>query len=573
MDDTKLKGDAKLENCPPGKKDMSVLQAIIEGVNCDVSTQTNRSTDNSSPSSPAIGEHISNRPSSKSKKSSFRIFIVPDYPEDGAFQDTSMRLSFDEEHLGENGQSLRFSVTSNKSKEGEETLKSRYENNEKNKRYRSTFKQGENSRKGKNTASPVSFENTNRNTNSDHHLVHSSNPSVLAWLRLKNFEEREKQRNKKKERKEKRRNAYDEAEKKQKRIEESEKRFAQWLTAKKKEARRARREKRIRKIEDIVQNCAVGKDNDPPPDYTVVPTFKGSQAWVVGEEVSLSCGKRSANTSKNNTNNNKLTLTGADKYHDNITEPSTSLEAQSKTDDQGPPSIGNVVGNLSVDQAYLDRGSSEIYDKRPATANSRLLSISGMGSKLSKKGTPEKWLEKESFKRPTTSAGRPTSNAEIKEATQEAWVMQKRKERKWKRPITAPASHGDSECVKKPYKKSITFETWKAQKIQEIKVKKKDKKRQEVDDAMTEAILKMGRKRVDNSFKEKRQLDTGMPKWRAKNRVGSSSEKKRAGLSDTSSNKYEVINFLTNENDEEEKDKQLNEVAAIQKFCEDLTLD
>lgn len=568
MEDMTLKSDAKLENRTAGNKHLTLLQAISESVNCDVSTQTvNRSSDSSTKSSPAIDTGISHRPSKRSKKSSFRIFIVPDDPEDGAFQDAGIRLSFDEEQLRENAQSLRFSVISNMWSEEKETLKSRNQNIERNKRSKNSFKRDENSKKSRNTASPASIENTNRNTNIDHQLVHSSNPSVLAWLRLKNFEEREKQRLKKKARKELRRNAYDEAEKKQKRIEESEKLYAQWLTAKKQEARRARREKRVWKIEDIAQKGgAVGKDNDPPPNYTIVPTFKGGQAWAVGEEVSLRGGKTIMNKCRNSTDN-ELAFSDSVKYQANTTEPRV-LEAQPKTDDQ-EPSNGNVMKNTSLDQACLNRGNREIYDKRPATT--RLLSISGKGNKLSKKNTQEGWFERENFKRPNTSAGRPRSNTEIKGTTHEVWVAQKRREQKSKRPSVAPASCVD--CVKKPYKKSITFEAWNVQKVQEIKAKKKDKKRQKVDDALTETILKKGRKRVENSYKEKRQLDTGMPRWRAKNRVWSRGEKKSASISGTSPKKYEVIQLLRNENDEQEKDKHLDEVAAIQKFCEDLTLD
>ena len=327
------------------------------------------------------------------------------------------------------------------------------------------------------------------------------------------------------------------------------------MIAKKKEARRVWREKRARKRVDTVENeDTIRKDNDPPPNYTVVPTFKGVQAWVGGEEVSLNNGK----TSKR-------------------------LQAQLKTYNPEQSPNDNAAENDPSDQASLDKDNGEHYNKRPATAHSRLLSVNGGNSKLSKRNTQEKWPKQESNynKRPGTSGGLPTSSTdtmvdkEIKGITHEAWVVQKREEEKSKRPTTAHASHLNFEDGQKPTKKSITFEAWKVQKRQESKEKAKLKKREVVDDTLTEAIIKTARKRAENSCKEKRRLDTGMPKWQARNRVRTSGAEKNASISNTPHSKYAVIQLVGNAQDNHETQEagtQAKEVAAIRKSFENLKL-
>jgi hypothetical protein len=194
MDDARLKVDANLETPPKENKELSVLQAIIDNSSCDVSTQTiNISSDScvTQFTAPADilnqGVNMSNRPSSRSKRSSFRLFIVPDDPDSDAFHDSGLRLSFDKECHGSNGQSLRFSVTSNEWNEEIETTEPLYDskNIRKTKRSNNTFKQNERTRKC--MASSVSLEKGNSDEPIDHQLMHSINPSVLAWLKLKNF--------------------------------------------------------------------------------------------------------------------------------------------------------------------------------------------------------------------------------------------------------------------------------------------------------------------------------------------------------------------------------------------------
>ncbi len=582
MDDTRLESDAYPQN---ENKELSVLQAIIEDGSCDVSTQTknicsaSRVTQFIPPENNGINiKDISHRPRSRSKRSSFKLFIVPDDPDSGAFHDSGLRLSFDEKHHGSYGQSLRFSVTSNECDGKNESTEPLHDSKNIKKNKRSIHRKG--------ADSSVYLEEGNKSDAVDNRLMHSTNPSVIAWLKLKNFEEREKRRLKKQEKKELRRHAYEEAEKRQKCIEESEKHFTQWLTAKKKEARHKWREKRLRtRVHTVENENTIRKDNDPPPNYTAVPTFKGTQAWA-GGNVSLHTERTSKNTNRKSSNN-ELETDNVLKYQDNITaEPSLLLQAQLKTDTQKLSTNGNMAENSQSDQASLHKDNGENYNKRPATADSRLLPVSDRSSKLSETKIQGRRTEQGSNnKRPSTSGGRLTSNTdtmvdkEIKGITYEAWMVQKQKEQKSKRPTTAHASHLNLEDGKKPTKKSITFEAWKEQKQQERKEKSKQKKREIVDDALTETILKMAKKRVENSCKEKRRLDTGMPKWQARNRVRSTSGEKNASILNTSHSKYAVIQLLGKEVNEHENHETLetgthaNDVLAIQKSCENLKLE
>ena len=591
MDDSRLESDTHLitlqkENTE--NKELSVLQAIIDDGRCDVSTQTaNRSVtqltaDDKQYQEVNLKGNILYRPSSKSKKSSFRLFIVPDDSGNSdTFHDSNLRISLDQEQLGINSQSLRFSITSNECDvENESTEPLRNSKDIKtDQRRRNTFKRSERTRKD--TVLSVGLEKGNIDATIDHQLMHSTNPSVLAWLKIKNFEEREKRRRKKREKKELRRHAYEEAEKRQKRIEESEKQFAQWLTAKKKEARCVWKAARARKRVAAVENeSTVRKDNDPPPNYTAVPTFNGAQA-LVGGDVSLHIGSVSNNTNRRSTADNELKTGNIYKHENDITSESSQL-IQNTTQEQSTNGI-ILESNHESDQVRLYKDNSN-HNKRPVTANSRLLSANGINSKFSMPKTQQEWPDKKSkYKRPSTSDGcltRKTNtmgNKEIKaEITYEAWMVQKRKEQKSKRPSTH-ASDPNLKDSRKSIKKSITFEAWKAQKRHEIKEKAKLKKREIVDDALNDAILKMGKKRVENLCKEKRKLDTGMPKWQARNRVESrpSTGEKNASNSNASHSRCTVIQLLENEHDNHNTQKtgtHAKEVAAIRKSCENFGL-
>ena len=117
MYDVKMEGDQ-----PPleENKELTVLRTIIDEGSCDASTQTiNLGSEghftrfSSSDDKPyeEINERA-HRPHSTSKKSSFRLLIVTDDPESDALNDSSLRLSFDEEHKS-GGQSFRVLVASN----------------------------------------------------------------------------------------------------------------------------------------------------------------------------------------------------------------------------------------------------------------------------------------------------------------------------------------------------------------------------------------------------------------------------------------------------------------------------
>mgnify|MGYP002803380603 CR=1 FL=1 len=581
MDDTRLESDAHLITPQKENRELSVLQAIIDDGSCDVSTQTlSRSVTQLTADDRQYQEvnlkGILYRPSSKSKKSSFRLFIVPDDSGNSdTFHDSNLRLSLDQEQLGINSQSLRFSITSNECDvENESTEPLRNSKDIKtDQRRRNTFKRSERIRKD--TVSSVGLEKGNSDATIDHQLMRSTNPSVLAWLKVKNFEEREKRRRKKQEKKELRRHAYEEAEKRQKRIEESEKQFTQWLIAKKKEARCVWKAARTRKRLAAVENeSTVRKDNDPPPNYTAVPTFNGAQA-LVGGDVSVHIGSISINTNRKSTADNELETGNTYKHENDITTESSQL-IQTTAQEQSANGI-ILERNHESDQVRLHKDNN--HNKRPVTADSRLLSVNGINSKFSSRKTEEEWPDKKSkHKRPNTSGGCLTRNAntmgnkEIKaEVTYETWMVQKRKEQKSKRTSTQ-ASDPNLKDSKKPIKKSITFEAWKAQKQQEIKENAKLKKRQIVDDALTDAILKMGRKRVENLCKEKRRLDTGMPKWQARNRVESrpSTGEQNASNSNASHSRCTVIQFLGNEHDNHNTPKTgtlAKEVSAIRKSC------
>ena len=538
MDDTRLGSSTHLITSQKANKELSVLQAIIDDGTCDVSTQTvNRSVTQLTADDKQYQEvnlkGILYRPSSRSKKSSFRLFIVPDDSGNSdVFHDSNLRTSLDQEL---NSQSLRLSITSNDCGiENESTELLRNSKDIKtDQRRRNTFKRSESTRKD--TVLSVGLKKGNSDATIDHNLMHSTNPSVLAWLKVKNFEEREKRRRKKQEKKELRRHAYAEAEKRQKRIEESEKQFAQWLIAKKKEARCVWKAARARKRVTAVENeSTVRKDNDPPPNYTAVPTFNGAQALVRGD-VSLHIGSISNSTNRKSTFDNELE-TGSIYKHQNDTTTESSPLIQTTTQEQSTNVI--ILENNHESDRYRLYEDNNNHNKRPVTANSRLLSVNGINSKFSSRKTEEQWPDKKrKYKRPSTSGGRLTRNTntmgnkEIKaEMTYEAWMVRKRKEQKSKTPCrhASDPNHKDS---KKPIKKSITFEAWKAQKRQEIKENAKRKKREIVDDALTEAILKMGKKRVENLCKEKRRLDTGMPKWQARNRVDLVAEKNASNSS------------------------------------------
>lgn len=558
MYDVEMEGDQ-----PPLKdnKELTVLRTIIDEVSCDASTQTinlrseghfTRFT--STDDKPSEINKRAHGPHSKSKKSSFRLLIVPDDPDSEALNDSSLRLSFDEEHHKSSSQSLRVLVASTEWNEKNEAIEFRHDckNMEKNKS-RNTFKQKECLSKNRDTSAPVSLEKCNGNPRIDHQLRNSRNTSVLAWLRLKNFEEREKRRCKKQEKKELRRHAYEEAEKRQKHIKESEKRFAQWLTAKKKESRRAWKEKYARKrVDTVKKEEATSKDNDPPLNYTVVPTFKGLQAWAEAEEVSRNIGTTSENTNTKSIVNVRATKNGSvNRYEtgdvlssqDDITEPSQFSKAALETGSKEQTRQGNIAitteKNLSKQARFdITNGKS---NNRPATAGSRLLSApSTNGSRRLRRNTQENWQEMEgNHKIPSTSGNRMTSHTDTMDdkkigMTHEAWVVQKRKEQKLKRPTSADTSHLEFKTDEGHNRKSITFEAWMAQKQEERKERAKQKKREVVDEALTEAIMKMATRRMENSSKEKRELDTGIPRWRARNRAKSAGAEKSARALGTS---------------------------------------
>ena len=537
MYDVKMEGDQ-----PPLKenKELTVLRTIIDEGSCDASTQTinlgseghfTRFTSSDDKPYEGINERA-HRPHSKSKKSSFRLLIVPADPNSDALNDSSLRLSFDEEHKS-GGQSFRVLVASNEWNGKNEATEPWHDckNMEKNPS-RNTFKRKECFSKNRGTPSPVSLEKCNGDPRIDHQLMNSRNTSVLAWLRLKNFEEREKRRRKKQEKKELKRHAYEEAEKRQKRIKESEKRFAQWLTAKKKESRCAWKEKCARKRVDTVEEKeATSKDTDPPLNYTVIPTFKGPQAWAEAEEVSVDNRTTSKNTDTKNGDVNGYETGDVLNSLDDITESNQFLQAPLETGNK-QTSQGNIAITAKKDlskQARFDRDNSKNYNRR-ATAGIRLLSVrSTNGSKRLKRNTQENWQEMEgSHKNPSTVGKKMTSHADSMVdkkigITHEAWVIQKRKEQKLKSPTSANTSHLQFNTDKEHSRKSITFEAWMAQKQKEHKERAKQKKREVVDEALTEAIMKMATRRMENSSKAKRELDTGMPRWRARNRVKSAS--------------------------------------------------
>jgi hypothetical protein len=562
MDDaSRLEGDTHLNTSQKGNKGLPVLQAIINDGSCDVSTQTiSTSVMNPADNQQNQGvnlKEIFHRNNSRAKKSSFRLFIVPDDHNSG--NDSGVRLSLDQEQPAINSQSLCFSVISSECFEKNKSTKPLHDSKQTETiQSRNTFKRSERSRKG--TASTVSLENGNNDTMTDHQLVHSTNPSVLAWLKVKNFEEREKRRRKKQEKKELRRHAHEEAERRQKRIEENEKQFAQWLIAKKKEARRAWRETRAKKRVGTVENeSTVRKDSDPPPNYTAVPTFNGAQVWA-------------NNTNSRSTDDSELETSNVLKHqYDITTEPSRLFSAQLKTQEQQSTNGTILENNQESNQVRLRKDNDGKNNKRPATADS---------SKLSSRKTKDIWPEQESKgKRPSTSGGRLTCNTNTmvdKQISYEAWMVQKRKEQKSKRRTTTNASDPSHKDGKKlGVKNPITFEAWNAKKRQEIRENAKLKKREIVDDALTEAILKMGRKRVENSYKEKRHLDTGMPKWQARNRVNSSTEEKNASISKTSHNTYAVIigNEIDNHNTREKGTHAAKEISMVRTSCENLKLD
>ena len=564
----------EIEIPPDECKELSVLQTIMDNESCDVSTQTIMTSGSHHEilTSPEVNQRknrsASYKPSSR-KKSSFRLFIVPDSPKSNLVEDSGLRLSFNEECRDRsNGQSLRFSITSNYENETSDDSHDcgDIEKNRQGRKSRNTFKQKEPSRK----STAVSLKKGSSDAATiDHHLMHSTNPSVLAWLRLKNFEDREKRRLKKQEKIEARQHAYEEAGKKQKRIEESEKRFAQWLQIKKKEARHAWREKRTRKRVDVVERADMhNKDNDAPPNYTVVPTFKGTKTW--GSEDAL-FNIESTSTNIKSADNEIKTVS----HQSKITEPSQLLQSQWSTDHQNQSTNGCINDNYIHDQVGLDKNSSGNYNTRPASAHSKLVSVNISDSKLPNSSAEEpRQDQKSKNKRPCTSRGRriqttDSTNIHKKKPglTYEAWGEQKRKEQKEKRSTSRSSDLNFADC-KKTSKKVITFEAWKAKKRQESKEKKKQRKRENVDDALTQAITNMARRRVENSYKERKQLDTGMPKWRARN---------NSTAKQYTHTKYAVNQSLgDNKHDGREKKEthsQAKEVAAIWKYCENLKLD
>ena len=411
-------------------------------------------------------------------------------------------------------------------------------------RSRNTFKQKKYFSESRGTPSLVSLGKCNDDPRVDHQLMNSRNTSVLAWLRLKNFEEREKRRRKKQEKKELKQHAHEEAEKRQKRIQESEKRFAQWLTAKKKEARRALKEKYARKRVDAAekQDTTSMRDNDPPLNYTVVPTFKGVQAWAEADEVSLNIATTRENKNRKNAVNERTVkryATGDLNPQDDITKSNQLLKTLLETGNKEHTNQGNIAAtaeeNLS-EQAGFDKDNGK--NRSSATAGSRLLSVrSRNGSKRSKINTQGKSQEMEDNHKSSSTLGkRMTSNTDTvvdKQTgiTHELWKVHKGKEQKFKRPKSADASHLG---LKNDDRKSITFDAWMTQKKQESKERAKQKKREVVDDSLTEAIMKRATRRIENSYKQKRELDTGMPRWRARNRAKSAGGERNARVADTS---------------------------------------
>ena len=99
-------------------KELGVLRTMIDDVSCDVSTQTiNFVSEGHFEGLTSLDDKPydeinkrTHRPYSKSKKSSFKLLLVPDDPDSDALNDSGLRLSFDEEHDGSGNQSLRVLV-------------------------------------------------------------------------------------------------------------------------------------------------------------------------------------------------------------------------------------------------------------------------------------------------------------------------------------------------------------------------------------------------------------------------------------------------------------------------------
>lgn len=504
--------------------------------------------------------HVLHSSSKRGRKSSFRLFLLQDDPGNKKFHDPGIRFSLDG-RSGKNGESLSFSVVASEV-DGRRTIEtwpdSKNPGNNK-RRYRNTFKQSELSKHSiTGSMSSLKFDRDNSAGTIDHQLNNSSNPSILAWLRLKNFEEREKRRLREREKKELRRLAYAEAERRQKRIEESEKYFAQWLSSKKKEARRAWREKRARsKVDTVESEDTITRHSEyAPPNYTAVPTFKGVQAWTE-EEISFDTDR--TESSKNETNEhlrNEVVAENVLQTKKQTVKPTSLLQTHLNADTQQISTNRNMADNNTSEQVKLDK-VSENYVKRPVTADHGF--ISSGESNCAKRNKQKKHSEQESnIRRPSTSGVRLKDSTDTKldkgvnnRITFEEWIAHKKQKRTSKR--TPPAnnvSHRNIEGGRKStINKSITFEAWKEQKRQETKQNVKKNKQEVVDDSLTEAIIKIARKRVENSRNEKRQLDTGMPKWRSRNRVKNCSEKKNTGVQNTPASKYSLIQFLVNEHD------------------------
>ena len=122
-------------------------------------------------------------------------------------------------------------------------------------------------------------DGTRKDFNSEHQLKDSKNPVLLAWLHQKNKIARK---IRKEDRKVKRaqRAALEEEERiRNERFEESDKKVSEWFKAKRKEARKAWRQNHPKISPLEMASDEPTKDSPPPPEYTVIKTFKSQRPW------------------------------------------------------------------------------------------------------------------------------------------------------------------------------------------------------------------------------------------------------------------------------------------------------
>ena len=424
------------------KDGLHLMQHILKDVSHDVGTQTfdiesetNKSNDDGDASStskahsftkgyvPNINLTTARSSQSPKFKSSFRLFIVPEG--DGVDESSGLKLSL------EDSNSFRFSVTRSSNDECFETATSNYICRKPPWKFEDTRTPNVlnrvGKRKDKNLRSTPSVNRDNFAT--DHQLIHSTNPSVVAWLKMKNFEDKQKRKQRRREKKELRRAERVEAEKKKEREEESKKRFTQWLVVKRREAKRTWREANAKiMVNPLETKQEVQNEDTPPPNYTVVPSFKGS------------------------------------------------------------PALDESLETLTVEEAGKTVTPKNLNGCRDKTLKTQ-----------------------DKIKRPRTSGSVRRRTSTIRE---HAGIEV--------RPNTASRRQGVESGTKDGEgSRRITFEDWMERKRRESKEKAKQRKQESVDEALADGILKVARKRVENILQGKKNVETGIPKWRAKNRVGS----------------------------------------------------